>query len=317
MDGLNILSIQSAIPKKSVTNDMMSKLVDTSDEWITKRTGIRHRYFVQDETNGDLASLAAKKAVEASGISKEDIVCCIVATFTPDNFTPSVACKVVGNLGLNEDVFAFDLNAACAGFIYGLKTARGILAQHPTGKYALVIGSEVISRVMDMTDRSTCVLFGDGAGAAVVGLDSQKLCYFHHGTQSDDQVLYSKAFPSENEAVYPAIMMQGSEVFRFAVSSVTRCISEILKENNLTLDDIDHIVCHQANQRIISRIQKNMNIDPNKLFINLQNYGNTSAASIPIALSEMNEQNLLKSGQKIICVGFGAGLVWGGMLIQW
>lgn len=315
MKGIKFISVQSALPKRCVTNDDLSKLVDTSDEWISSRTGIRSRYFVTDETNADLATEAARRAIEASAIRMEDIACCVVATFTPDNFTPSVACKVVGNLGLPQNIPAFDINAACAGFIYGLNVVRGLLLSQP-GKYGLLIGSEVISRLLDFEDRNTCVLFGDGAGAAVVKLTDDNRFSFICETQSDDQVLYSRAFPG-NGLVYPSIQMQGSEVFRFAVESVCRCIEQILIENKLTLKDIDHVVCHQANQRIIARVQKNMAIPEEKIFMNLYRYGNTSAASIPIALADMSAQQLLKEGDKILCVGFGAGLVWGGVLIEW
>jgi 3-oxoacyl-[acyl-carrier-protein] synthase-3 len=290
--------------------------VDTSDEWITTRTGIRQRYFVEDETNVDLASKAAEQALERAGIDKKDLACCVVATFTPDTFTPSVACGVQAKLDLPQDIIAFDLNAACAGFIYGLRVVRGLLMQQPE-KYAILIGSEIISRFMDFGDRTTCVLFGDGAGAAVLKLDQDGEFYFASGVKGNNEVLYSKAIPESKEEAYPAIKMNGAEVFRFAVEAIATGIDAVLKQSNYTLDDIDYVVCHQANKRIIDRVQKKLGAPKEKFFMNLQSYGNTSAASIPIALNEMAEKGMFKKGTKTICVGFGAGLVWGSSLIQW
>lgn len=316
MTGIKIVATGSYLPNKCVSNDKLSETVDTSDEWIRTRTGIGQRYFVESETNVDLASGAAKQALERAGINKEDLACCIVATFTPDTFTPSVACGVQEKLCLPKNILAFDLNAACAGFIYGINVVRGLLMQEPQ-KYALLIGSETISRFMDFNDRTTCVLFGDGAGAAVIKLTDEYEYVFCAGVRGDKEVLYSKALPSLEEEAYPSIRMNGAEVFRFAVDAITFSISDILEKAGLSLEDIDYVVCHQANERIISRVQKKLGAPKEKFFMNLQNYGNTSAASIPIAINEMNEQGMLMPGTKTICVGFGAGLVWGGALIEW
>lgn len=308
MKGLKIVSTGSCHPQNAVSNDKLSETVDTSDEWISTRTGIRQRYFSEGETNVDLASNAAKQALERSGISADEIGACVVATFTPDNLTPSVACMVQNRLGLPKDAFCFDINAACSGFIYALNVARGILMQGGK-KYALVIGSEVISRVLDFADRSTCVLFGDGAGAAVVTLSENAAYEFTCGADGNDAILSSP--PSGG------LQMDGREVFKFAVGIIPECIDTLLDKSQLTLDDIDYVVCHQANERIISHVVKKMKAPSEKFFMNLQKYGNTSAASIPLALDEMANGGLLKEGMKIICVGFGAGLTWGGVLLEW
>ncbi len=307
MKGLKIVSTGSCHPQNAVSNDKLSETVDTSDEWISTRTGIRQRYFSEGETNVDLASNAAKQALERAGISVEEIGACVVATFTPDNLTPSVACMVQNRLGLPKDAFCFDINAACSGFIYALNVARGILMQGGK-KYALVIGSEVISRVLDFADRSTCVLFGDGAGAAVVTLSENSAYEFTCGADGNDAILNCKTSGG--------LQMDGREVFKFAVGIIPECINTLLEKSQLALDDIDYVVCHQANERIISHVVKKMKAPSEKFFMNLQKYGNTSAASIPLALDEMASGGLLKEGMKIICVGFGSGLTWGGILLE-
>ncbi|MGN0474683.1 MAG: beta-ketoacyl-ACP synthase III [Acutalibacteraceae bacterium] len=308
MKGLKIVSTGSCHPQNAVSNDKLSQTVDTSDEWISTRTGIRQRYFCESEKNVDLASNAAKQALERSGISADEIGACVVATFTPDNATPSVACMVQKRLGLPNDALCFDMNAACSGFIYALNVARGILMQGGR-KYALVIGSEVISRVLDFNDRSTCVLFGDGAGAAVVTLSENSVYEFTCGANGDDAIL---CCPTSG-----GLQMDGREVFKFAVGIIPVCIDKLLDKSQLTLEDIDYVVCHQANERIISHVVKKMKAPSEKFFVNLQKYGNTSAASIPLALDEMASGGMLKEGMKIICVGFGAGLTWGGIMLEW
>ncbi len=308
MRGLQIISTGSCHPQKLVSNDKLSETVDTSDEWITSRTGIRQRYFCEDESNAGLASNAAAAALKNAGISGEELGACIVATFTPDNAMPSVACMVQSELGLPEDMLCFDMNAACSGFIYALNVARGILLQSKK-KYALVIGSEVISRKLDFGDRSTCVLFGDGAGAAVVALAEDAPYEFNCGAAGDAEIL---CCPNEG-----GVKMDGREVFKFAVRIIPECINRLLADAGLSLDDIDYVVCHQANERIISHVVKKMNAPADKFFMNIGKYANTSAASIPLALDEMASSGLLSRGMKIICVGFGAGLTWGGMLLQW
>lgn len=308
MKGLRIVSTGGCHPKNAVSNDKLSETVDTSDEWISTRTGIRQRYFCESETNAEIASGAGKLALERAKISPNEIGVCIVATFTPDNATPSVACMVQKNLGLSNETLCFDISAACSGFVYALNVARGILLQSEK-KYALVIGSEIISRKLDFSDRSTCVLFGDGAGAAVVTLDENALYEFTCGSDGNDEIL---SCPTGG-----GMKMDGREVFKFAVSIIPKSVDDLLTKSELALDDIDYVVCHQANERIISHVVKKMKAPPEKFFMNIQKYANTSAASIPLALNEMAENGLFERGMKIICVGFGAGLTWGGILLEW
>lgn len=312
MNGLHICATGQCLPEQAVTNAMLSETVDTNDEWISTRTGIKQRYFCKEETNVSLASNAAKQAMERAGISAEDIGVCVVATFTPDYATPSVACLVQQKLGLPAHIPAFDINAACSGFLYGLQIIQGLLATS-SARYALLIGSEVISRVLNFEDRTTCVLFGDGAGAVVVERSDAHRFFSVLGASGNAEVLSCNGVGKPHQF----LQMNGKEVFRFAVDTIPRCVNEILEKAELTLDDIDYVVCHQANERIISHTVKKLNARPEQFFMNLQRYGNTSAASIPLALDEMAAGRLLKPGMKIICVGFGAGLTWGGALLEW
>ena len=316
MKGIKIVGTGKCLPQNIVTNKLLSETVDTSDEWITTRTGIKQRYFVQGETNAKMAAQAAKEAMTAAHITADEIAFCIVATFTPDQVTPSVACHVQKILGLPEDIMAFDMNAACTGFLYGLKTVYGLLLQQPE-KYALLIGSEVISKYLNFEDRTTCVLFGDGAGAAVIRLSDKHEFRCVTGCRGDIEIINCPGISKGDKDPSSHISMNGKDVFRFAVDAVQNCISEILNESQLELADIDYVVCHQANERIISYVYKKLNAPSEKFFMNLQEYGNTSAASIPIALDDMAKQGLLKEGVKTLCVGFGAGLTWSGTLLEW
>lgn len=311
MKGLKIVATGRALPAKVVTNDDMSKLVETSDEWITTRTGIRTRHFCAGETQADLAEQAARRALERGKVDVGDLCACIVATVTPDCSAPTSACLLQQRLDLPEDIPCFDMNVGCTGFIYALQVARGFLLQ--SGRpYALVIGAEALSHITDFTDRGTCVLFGDGAGAAVVTLaDSPYACTL--GARGDTEAIFIEGPGPER----PYIHMDGQKVFRFAVEAVPHCIRVLLEETGLTLADIDWFVPHQANKRIIDHVAKKLKVPNEKFYQNMMRYGNTSAASIPIALDEMAEQGLLEKGQKVLCVGFGAGLTWGGALLEW
>lgn len=311
LKGLRIVGTGYYAPNNVVTNDDLSKIVDTNDEWITTRTGIKQRHHVTTENNQDMAIAAAKMALENAGIDKSELGVCICATVRADNLTPSMACMVQKKLELPGNMPCFDINAACSGFMYGVSVARGILLQSDK-KYGLVIGSETLSKILDMTDRSTCILFGDGAGAAVIELTDDNNFYSVLGSKGDDVVLN---IPNHDGARY--VSMLGSDVFKFAVSTVPKTIFELLDMAGLTADDIDLFVCHQANMRIIESVAKKCKQSLDKFYINLHEYGNTSSASIPIALSELNEKGMLKPGMKIICVGFGGGLTWGGAYIEW
>lgn len=309
MNGLKLLATGRCLPQTAVSNAEMSRWVDTSDEWIASRTGIRQRYFCgEGETALTLAAGAARQALERSGIDPADLGCVLCATVSPDYATPSLACLVQAELGLPEDIPVLDVNAACSGFLYAVAAARGFLAQ--SGRpYALVIGCEVLSRLMDMTDRSTCVLFGDGAGAAVFEAVPDVLFASLQGARGGRAILANGPGP-----LAPQLTMDGRAVFRFAVEAIPRCIDGILAQTNLTLNDIDWVVCHQANERILDHCIKKLHAPTEKFYKNMARYGNTSAASIPIALDEMNGQGLLKPGHKLLCVGFGGGLTWAAAL---
>ena len=313
MDGLNILATGRKIPARCVTNDELSRMVDTSDEWITTRTGIHQRYLSgEGETNAAQASAAAALALERAGLTAKDVGLCVVATFTPDHSTPSLACEVHGLLGLPESAPAFDVNAACTGFLTALEIARCFLAAgRLDSPYALVIGSEFVSRVVDFHDRSTCVLFGDGAGAAVVRLSENHPYACRLGARGDAEILHAGGLGSQDQTLH----MQGKAVFRFATEIIPKSITGLLEEAGKTLDEVDHVVCHQANGRIIDHVVKKLGAPPEKFYKNIQRYANTSSASIPIALDEMRELGLLQPGQTVLCVGFGAGLTWGATLL--
>lgn len=311
MDAIQIIATGKAIPKKVVTNDDMSKIVDTSDEWISTRTGIKERHFCDGEKNWELALAAATEALTKGGIEKEQIGAVVVGTGTPDYFMPSMACIIQEKMGLPSDIPAFDINAACSGFIYALRVA-GSLLQEEERPYALVIGSEQLSTRADMTDRTTCVLFGDGAGAVVIKRNPEKKFYGVWGTEGNVEALGCPSHIIGN----PYIYMDGQTVFRFATQYMAKAVKMVLEKAELTVDDIDYVVCHQANERIIEFVRKQFKAPADKFFKNIHKYGNTSAASIPIALTEMDEQGLLSAGKKVIIVGFGAGFTWGSMLLE-
>ena len=309
MEGLQLIATGGALPSRLVTNDDLSKLVDTSDEWITSRTGIRERHFcAEGENAATLAVEAARQALERSGLQPEQIGCCVCATLSGLYATPSTACLVQRELGLAQDIPVLDVNAACSGFIYGAAVARGLLATRPddTRRYALVIGCEQLSRLMDMTDRNTCVLFGDGAGAAIFELADGVDFAVDLGARGDNAIETPPCGP---------IQMDGRAVFRFAVDALPRTLHAVLEATGHTLAEVDWVVCHQANSRIIDHCVKKLEADPAKFYKNMDRHGNTSAASIPVALNELAESGRLQPGMRLACIGFGGGLTWGGMLI--
>ena len=312
MKGLHIISTGGALPARAVTNDELSRRVDTSDEWISTRTGIRQRYFCgPDESATTLAAAAARQALERSGLTPADIGCCVCATLSADYASPSMACLVQAELGLPENIPVLDVNAACSGFLYGISVARGLLAASE-GRYALVVGCEQLSRLLDMDDRSTCVLFGDGAGAAVLEMADSAPFAALLGARGD------KAIQVEGPGPLPAhIRMDGRAVFRFAVDAIPKCVDGILNRTGRTLDSIDWVVCHQANERIIDHCVKKLNAPAEKFSTNLPRTGNTSAASIPPALNELYDNGHLRPGQTLLCVGFGGGLTWAGTLLTY
>ncbi len=315
MNSIRFISTGKYIPEKVLTNDDLAKIVDTSDEWIVTRTGIKRRHINETLSNGQMAARAAQVALDKSGIDPEELCCLVLATFSPDNFSPATACEVHGLLDLPEHVVAFDVNDACPGYLMGLYVARGILLQNP-GRKALVIASEWTSDFTDWTDRSTCVLFGDGAGASVISLDNPTEIYFTGGTRMNLEAIRVQSSPRAGDD-FRVIRMQGSEVFRFATGAMRQVIEDLTAQAGISKDDVDHYVCHQANYRIIKHVYEKMDIDPDKFFLDMDEYGNTSAASCAIALAEMDEQGLIERGDKVLMAAFGAGLVWEGMLFEW
>lgn len=319
MTGIRIIATGSRAAGVTVTNDDLAKRVDTSDQWIAARTGIRRRQFAApEEDTTALAAGAAEAAVqmlEQAGRSREEIAGVIVATFTPSHLVPSTACLVQQALGLPEDLFALDINAACTGFLAGLRLCRGLLEQDP-GRLMLLIGAEVISRVVDMGDRASCVLFGDGAGAAVIAADSSRPFWWSGGARGNGEVLRCPGIRPEGKAPGP-IAMEGKEVFRFAVEAIPKGIAGVLAQSGSRLEEIDWFVCHQANARILAHAAKAMGVPVEKFFMNLDRCGNTSAASIPAALDEMSRRGLLREGQRVMLAGFGGGLTWGAAELIW
>ena len=309
MSGLRLLGTGRALPSRLVTNDDMSAIVETSDEWIASRTGIRQRYFcAEGESAETLAVQAAERALADAGVAKEEIGCVVCATSSATYAMPSMACQVHHTLGLAQNIPVMDAGAACAGFLYAVEMARCLMLGG-AGRYALVVGSEQMSRVLDMTDRTTCVLFGDGAGAAVLALDEAAEYASVFGTTGEMAI-------RSGGVSHTCMTMDGQAVFRFAVATIPRCVRELLDKTGLTMEQLDWVVCHQANERILDASARRLGCAPEKLFKNLDRYANTSAASIPIALDEMREQGLLAAGQRMALVGFGGGLTWAGLMMR-
>lgn len=302
---LNIISTGRYLPEKILTNDDLSKIVDTSDEWIYTRTGIKSRHIAKEDENVlDMAYHASLDAINNGSIDKDEIDLIIIATITNNVKNPSVANRLQKKLDIKGQVMTFDINAACTGFVYALEVASS-LVNNNTIRKALVIGSEKMSSVTDWTDRNTCVLFGDGAGAMIIekGNDAS---YFYNDSSGDllDEL-----------TVNNSVKMDGRKVYQFAVDIIPKSINKVLSDNNLTLDEVDYFIPHQANVRIIDSFIKTLNIDKDKVLINIDKYGNTSAASIPIAISEYNE---VKNDKKktILIVGFGGGFTWGAAVLK-
>ncbi len=309
MAGIKITGIGGSKGEKSVTNFDLAKTVDTSDEWIRSKTGIVSRYFAGERTNADMALEAGKKAMKDADAKPCEIGLLIVCTFTPDDRTPGVACEVSGRLGLSENALCLDVNGACSGFIYGCILANGFLSSRTGAKKALVIGSEKISPLLNMDDRSTCVLFGDGAGAAVLEYDEDADFFSVYGCTSDREVLGCGSGKA-------SIHMAGQEVYRFAVNKSSEATKTLMTGNDISEKDVDHFVFHQANERIIASSIARLRLPKEKFFVNVSEYGNTSAASVPLAMADMRDKEILKEGQKLICTGFGAGLTYGSMYIH-
>ena len=319
MSGLKIVGIGHAVPEKILTNQALEKMVDTSDEWIVTRTGIRERRIAEKENTSVLGFWAAQRAMEDAGIPKERIGAIIVATCTPDDYQPSTACRIHQLLEFanGQPVMAFDINVACTGFPYALTVANGLLATAMPDRCILVIGAETMSKFVDYTDRNTCILFGDGAGAVVVERSMEQEFHSYLSAKGDDTMFRIPGAPFAGEHAPSLISMDGKSVFKFAVESIQTCVGHVLEQAGLEMKDISYIVTHQANRRIITTAAKKMDLPLEKFFMNIEKYGNTSAASIPIALDEMKRQNLSRTGDRLILVGFGSGLTLGAVLLQW
>lgn len=310
MAGIVIKGVGNAHGNRSISNDDLAKTVNTSDEWIRAKTGIRSRYIADKRKNIDMALESAMKAIADSKIDAENIKYIFTATFSPDDLAPSMSCELAGKLGLGENVFAMDANCGCAGFIYCCHVANSMLAMDPDkNAAALILGSEKVLSYVDMKDRSTCVLFGDGAGAIIVKYDESSNFKYYGGCTPNRDVLY---VDRKNQVV----QMEGQEVYKFAVSKVPKAIKGVMKLADVSEADIDYFVCHQANERIIDGAARRLTGDKSKFYKNLYYYGNTSAASIPIALGDMNKEGLFDERKQLVCTGFGAGLVYGSIFIE-
>ncbi len=318
-----ILTVASYAPENIVTNDDLSHIVDTSDEWIYSRTGIKHRHISSSENTSQICIEVAKQLLEKSGTAPEDIDIIILATITPDYSTPSTACLVQGAIGA-VNAFAFDISAACSGFVYALSIADKFIK---SGNYKkiMVIGGETLSKIVDWKDRATCVLFGDGAGGAILepaesgGIIAEEL----HAKGEDglkltggEKLVRNMLFSPEREDS-ESLSMDGRAIFNFAVKVVPDSVRKLLEKTHISAEDIKYVVPHQANSRIIDVVARKLNMPIEKFYVNIDEYGNTSAGSIPLALSEMDSKGLLEKGNKIIITGFGGGLTWGSMLIEW
>lgn len=313
----NISGTGSYLPENIITNDDLAKLVDTSDEWITQRIGVKERRISVDETAADMAYNAASKALSDANVKASELDLIITATCSADDICPTVSGMVQKQLGASCP--AFDINSACSGFMFALETADAYFAKG--AQKILVIGAERISRITDWSDRSTCVIFGDGAGAAVL-TKGNGMMYSKINTIGGNEVIEipnrdTDCPFSKKRMKNPYIFMDGQETFKFAVNSITEGISEALKTLNLSADDISHYVLHQANLRIISYAAKRLHTDIDKFFVNIQKYGNTSGASVPIALDELAHTGNLKNGDLLLLSAFGGGLSSAVSVIKW
>ncbi len=315
---VNILGTGFYVPENVVTNDDLAKIVDTSDEWIMQRVGVRTRHVSVNETAADFAVKAAKNAIDNAGISKDDIDLIIAASISSETLCPTVAGTVQKEL--EASCPAFDINSACSGFMFALETAVSYI-ERGNIKNVLVIGAERLSKIVDWTDRGTCVIFGDGAGAAVVTKGDgylASLLYTNGGNEVIEIPGFSGASPFyKGETKHPYIFMDGQETFKFAVSKIVDDIKYVTEKAGLTLDDIDHIVTHQANIRIIDYAAKRLKVPREKFFVNIDRYGNTSAASVPMALAELNQSGKLKKGDIVVLSAFGGGLSSAACIIKW
>ncbi|WP_346745634.1 beta-ketoacyl-ACP synthase III [uncultured Campylobacter sp.] len=311
MPKASLISIAAYTPPKILTNFDLEKKVETSDEWIVKRTGISQRRIAQDEDTSELGTKAAKIALERANLTAKDIDAIICATISPDHFCmPSTACKIAKNLGINA-ITAFDISAACTGFIYLLELAKSLI-ESGSKKNVLIIGAEKLSKIVDWTDRTTCILFGDGAGAAVVSASEENEIIDVH-TAADGNYANLLITPGGEEKF---IKMSGNEVFKIAVQTLTKDVVDILEKNQISSDKIDLFIPHQANLRIIEAVKQRLNFTNEQCVVTVGKYGNTSSASIPMAMNEAYEAGRLKKGDLLLLDAFGGGFTWGSALLK-
>lgn len=313
-----IIGTGAYLPKRTLSNAELEQMVDTTDQWILERTGIGQRHIMADnETTSSMSEMAARNALESAGIAAKDVELIIIGTSTPDRFFPSTATILQNRLGITTGVPAFDVSAACAGFIYALGIAEKFIKSGSI-KTALVLGAESLTRLVDWTDRTTCILFSDAAGAVVLRADSQPgvISTHLHADGSYNRLLYAPNHIGElNEPPY--IKMKGSEVFKLAVNTLNSIVDETLAHNNLQQTDIDWLIPHQANLRIIQATAKKLNLPMERVVLTVQDQGNTSAASIPIALDIAVRDGRIKRGDTLLLETFGAGFTWGSALVNY
>lgn len=314
-----VIGTGSALPRRQVSNAELAKTVDTSDEWIVERTGIRTRYIAGDgETTSTLATEAARKAIETAGIAPSDIGLIILATATPDQTFPASATIVQSALGI-DDCVAFDVQAVCSGFLYALTVADSMI-RGGTANHALVIGAETFSRILDWEDRTTCVLFGDGAGAVVLkaeeGGERGVLATRLHADGRHNQLLYVDGGPSTTQTV-GKLRMKGQEVFRHAVTNLAQVLREVMEEAKLTVDDIDWVVPHQANRRILDATARKLGMSAERIIVTVDQHANTSAASVPLALDVAVRDGRIKQGDLVVLEAMGGGFTWGAAAIRY
>lgn len=322
--GTRLIGTGSYMPDLKLTNEMLESMVDTNDEWIVKRTGIRERRIAQNTATWELALEAGRRALEDAALDASELDLIIVGTATPDFFTPSVSCMVQGKLGASK-AMAFDLSAACSGFVYSVEVADSFI-RAGKAKNVLVICAETLSRIIDYTDRSTCVIFGDGAAAAVFQASEQEgvLTTYMRANGTLGECLKAQCLPVEDPLAqgpravcdHRFLKMAGSDVFRFTASAVPEAIDAVLQQANMTADQIDWFVLHQANVRILQMVTTRYGLDPKKVYVNIDRYGNTSGVSVALCLDEMRKNGQLKAGQHIVISGFGGGLTYGAALIR-
>lgn len=312
----------SYVPEQIVSNEDLSKYIETSDEWIQSRTGIKERRYSGDMSTLDMAYEASLKAIEVGGVSLEEIDLVIVATVSPDNVFPGVSQLLQAKLGLNE-IMAFDINAACSGFIYAMNIADKMI-QSGAYKHALVVGAEALTRWTNFEDRNTCVLFGDAAGAMILS-ESEEVglvdVIAKASGDTEDLLICrnpkAKTLENHEGEMQDYIHMDGRNVFKFATKVLVKTVEELLERNQMTLDEIDYIVCHQANERIIDKASRDLDFPMDKMYLNISRYGNTSAASVPLAIDEAVRQGKIKKGDTFLTVAFGGGLTWAGALVKY